>query len=101
MDEAPYAGDYQEHHGGELIDLKREVELERAHRQPAPEIDDDRCVRRMEPELHEDTQGHDEGPDENAYPDVGDQVLGPRSSKRQCPVDQEAGERQRDGEPDE
>ena len=47
-------------------------------------------------------QGHDEGAATSTpTPTYGDQVLGPGPPERQGAVDQEAGERQRDGEPDE
>ena len=37
VDQAADTGDDQEHHGGELVHLEGQVELERADRQPAPE----------------------------------------------------------------
>ena len=90
VDQAPDAGDDQQHHGGELVHLKRHVELERADRHPAPEVHDDRGVRRMEPELDEHAQGHHEGRRRSTPTPTSDTGPWPRAPERQGPVDQEA-----------
>ena len=42
MNQASHPGHDQQHDRGELVHLKRHVDLERPDREPAPEVDDDR-----------------------------------------------------------
>ena len=100
VDQAADPGHDEQHHRGELVHLEGEVDLERADRQPAPEVDDDRGVGRMTPQLEEHAERDGKGREQDAGTDHGDRILGLRSPDRQRPVDQESGERQGDSQPD-
>jgi hypothetical protein len=100
MDQAADAGDDQQHDGGELIHLEREIQLQPADRKPAPEADYMGSVWRIPQQVDEHTGRHEERGDEDTYTDVGDRILRSRTPDRQRSIGQKAGQRQGDGEPD-
>src|SRR5436189_18787 len=101
MDQAAHTGHHQQHHGGELVYLESHIDLQRPHRQPAPEVDDDRLLGGMPPQLEEDPQRDQKGGRQHTDPDHRDQALRRRTADRKGAVDQKAKQRKRHRKPDE
>ena len=100
MNQAADTGDDEQHHGGELVYLEGEVDLERPDREPSPQRNDDWLMRRLSPELQENAQGDQEGSGQHSHPDDRDQSPIDRLPERQGTIRQEAEQRERDGKPD-
>src|SRR6266581_445853 len=100
VDQGADAGDDQNHHRRQLVELQREGDLQVAHREPVPIADHDRGRRVELRQLEHGHRGGRERQHEHSDADQRDGALGARRGERQRAVHHEPGERQRRHHPE-
>ena len=100
VDQGTDTGHYHEHHGRQLVDLERQIDLQLTNRHPRPHAHDVGRVMYGPRESHDPYKSGDEGADQNTDAYYTHGAFRVRPEEAQPTVRQKAQERQQHREPD-